>query len=157
MKLSKFFNKETIIVSLESESKEDAIKEILNYCIKLNYLTSAEKLIAYLHENEKNFNSASGRGIAYHYHTSIEIDQMIGIIGISKKGIDYDALDGVLCNYILLILEPNDEPNKHRKVINLFQEMINDPIIKSKLTLSTSSEDVEDIIIQWENDDDELI
>ena len=157
MKLSNIINNNSIIYSLKSNSKKDVIEELLNYCIKLNYLTSTQKLNLYLNENEKKFNSASGRGIAYHYHTSIEVKEMIGILGISKCGIDYNANDGLLCNYILLILEPKEQPNDHRKLINLFQEMINEPKIKSEFTSANSSLDIEHIILNWENMDSEVL
>ena len=157
MKLSSIFNQDSIIVNLEAKSKKDVIDELLSYCIKLNYLTSSQKLNFHINENEKKFNSASGRGIAYHYHTSIEVKELVGILGISDDGINYDANDGLLCNYILLILEPKEQPDIHRKVINLFQEMINEPKIKSELIQANSKNDIENIILSWENSDNEII
>ena len=38
-----------------------------------------------LENKDKNSSSASGRGISYHYNTSIEISETIAILGISKK------------------------------------------------------------------------
>ena len=156
MKLSSIFNKDSIIFNLQAKSKKDVIEELLGYCIELNYLTSSQKLNLYINENEKKFNSASGRGIAYHYHTSIEVKELVGVLGVSNNGIDYDANDGLLCNYILLILEPKEQPDNHRKVINLFQEMINEPKIKSEFIQANSKNDIENIILSWENSDDEI-
>ena len=62
----------------------------------------------------------------------------------------------MLCNYILLILEPKEQPDNHRKVINLFQEMINEPKIKSEFIQANSKNDIENIILSWENSDDEI-
>ncbi len=64
MKLSSIFNKDSIICNLQAKSKKDVIEELLGQCIELNYLTSSQKLNSYINENEKKFNSASGRGIA---------------------------------------------------------------------------------------------
>ena len=156
MKLSSIFNKDSIIFNLQANSKKDVIEELLGQCIELNYLTSSQKLNSYINENEKKFNSASGRGIAYHYHTSIEVKELVGVLGVSNNGIDYDANDGLLCNYILLILEPKEQPDNHRKVINLFQEMMNEPKIKSEFIQANSKNDIENIILSWENSDDEI-
>ena len=57
----------------------------------------------------------------------------------------------MLCHFILLILEPKDEPNKHRILINLFQNLIKDSKIKSQLLDINSSNEAEDIIKEWQN------
>ena len=74
----------------------------------------------------------------------------MAVLGISKKGIDYSASDGLLCHFILLILEPKEVPDIHRKYIRLFQDMIKDVSIKEKLLQSSSSLEVEEIIKIWE-------
>jgi PTS system nitrogen regulatory IIA component len=104
-----------------------------------------------LDTQDKEFNSASGRGVAYHYHASIEVKETLAVLGISKGGIDYHASDRLLCNFILLILEPKDNLNRHRKFISLFQNLIKDSNIKSKLLEATSTNEAETIIREWEN------
>ena len=69
MKLSDKINTKTTISSLKSTCKTDVIHELLDHITNLNYLTSSLKLFSYLDDNKKNINTASGRGIAYHYHT----------------------------------------------------------------------------------------
>ena len=124
--------------------------ELLDHLLKLNYLTSTVKLFEYIDYKDKQFNSATGRGIAYHYNTSIEISETVAVLGISKDGIDYGANDGLLCHFILLIIEPKHEENKHRILINLFQNMIKDSNVRSKLLNGKSPIDLEQIIKNWE-------
>lgn len=159
MKLSEKIYAETILFPLKATSRDDVLHELLDHCIELKYLTSCEKLFKYLKSDESAFNSASGRGIAYHYHTSIEIDETVLILGISKEGIDYHAVDGLPCHFILLILEPINEPNKHRTFINLFQDLIKKSNIKSNLLEVNSNIEIAHIILDWEisNEQDELI
>ncbi len=153
MKLSEKINKKTIIYPLGASSKEDALHELLDYFQSLDYLTATTKLFSYLSSKDKIFNSVSSRGVAYHYHTSIEVNDTLAVLGISKEGIDYNATDGLFCHFILLILEPMNSPNSHRKLINLFQELIKNPTIKSNLLELDSSNEVEKIITDWENSD----
>ena len=150
MKLSDKINNQTIILPLNSICKNEVMHELLDHFYKMNYLTSTVKLFSYLDNQDKEFNSAPGRGVAFHYHTSIEINDTLAVLGISKKGIDYSASDGLLCHFILLILEPKDVPDIHRKYIRLFQDMIKDVSIKEKLLQSSSSLEVEEIIKIWE-------
>ena len=89
--------------------------------------------------------------MAYHYHTSIEVQETLAVLGISKRGIDYNAVDGLMCHFILLILEPTVSPNSHRRIINLFQELIKNPNTKSKLLELNSSIEADLVIKNWEN------
>ena len=156
MKLSEKINNKTVIYPLLSTVKDDVLHELLDYFQSLEYLTATTKLFSYISSKDKSFNSASGRGVAYHYHTSIEVEKTLAVLGISKEGIDYNATDGLLCHFILLILEPTNSPNSHRRLITLFQELIKNPNIKSKLLELDSSNQVEQIIKDWENDDNSL-
>jgi hypothetical protein len=63
------------------------------------------------------------------------------------------------CHFILLILEPINEPNKHRTFINLFQDLIKKSNIKSNLLEVNSNIEIAHIISDWEisNEQDELI
>ena len=153
MKLSDKINSQTIISPLKSTFKKDVIHELLEHLISLKYLTSSVKLFSYLDDEKEIFNSASGRGIAYHYHTSIEVDTVVAVLGISKQGIDYGASDGLPCHFILLILEPTNEPDKHRVFINFFQNLIKNSDIKSKILEVNSGLEIEKIIQKWEEND----
>ena len=73
MKLSDKINNQTIILPLNSICKNEVMHELLDHFYKMNYLTSTVKLFSYLDNQDKEFNSAPGRGVAFHYHTSIEI------------------------------------------------------------------------------------
>jgi len=153
MKLSDKINNSTIIYPLQAISKQEALHELLNYFQSLEHLTNTTKLFSSLSSKNKDISSISGRGVAYHYHTSIEVEETLAVLGISKGGIDYNATDGLQCHFILLILEPTNHPNSHRKLINLFQNLIKNPTTKSKLLELNSSSEVERIIKDWENDD----
>ena len=159
MKLSDKLNAQTILSPLKSTCREEALHELLDHFINLKYLTSCIKLFKYLKDDKKAFNSSSSRGIAYHYHTSIEVNDTVVVLGLSKNGIDYQAEDGLLCHFILLILEPISKPTTHRVLINCFQELIKDSNIKSNILEVNSSDEIEKIIQQWEvnNEEDELI
>ena len=150
MNLLDKLNKKTIISPLVSICKQDVMHELLNHLLKLNYLTSTVKLFEHIDNKDKQFNSAIGRGIAYHYNTSVEISETVAVLGISKSGIDYGANDGLLCHFILLIIEPQHEENKHRILINLFQNMIKDSNVRSELLNGQSPIDLEQIIKNWE-------
>jgi mannitol/fructose-specific phosphotransferase system IIA component (Ntr-type) len=152
MKLIDALIRETIIYPLNAESKSFAIKELLNCLQKNKFLTTTTKLFSFIEDHDKLLNPAVGRGIAYHYASSIEVNSPIAAFGISQNGLDYNSPDGQKVHYIFLILDSVNEPVQHRKLITRFQLFINDIDVKSKILSSSSSQNIIDIIKQWEED-----
>ena len=151
MELIDKLNSETILIPMQSSTKEDAIQELLSHLLSLNILSSTIKLFSNIKEQEKLVTSSAGRGVAYPHSTSIEINNLTCVLGISKKGIDFNSPDGHNCHLILLTLSPINQPNDHRKFITRFRLMIDDPMIRSNLLESYDSHDVINIISDWEN------
>ena len=153
MNLSELLNEATICCPLLSNTRNGAIQELLNHLESLGYLSGTIKLYSYIEEFENNHSTAAGKGVAYPHSTSVEIDDLICVLGVSKMGIDFNSPDGQLCHIILLSLSSQSEPDKHRKFITLFRSMISDCNIRPKILDSNISMDVAQIIVEWEQDD----
>ena len=152
MKLSDKLQNKNIIESLKSSNKSDAVQELLDRLLDLNYLTATIKLHTFIDNKEKLINSAVGRGVAYHYSTSIEIDEQLAVLGISQDGIDYNSPDGQKVHFILLILDTETESNLHRKFITRFQHFINSSSLRSQIFDCKSVEKILEIITSWEQE-----
>ena len=153
MNLSDLLNEATICCPLVSNSRNGAIQELLNHLQDLGYLSATIKLYNYIEELENNHSTAAGKGVAYPHSTSIEVDDLICVLGISKNGLDFNSPDGQLCHIILLSLSSKDEPDKHRKFIRLFNSMISSSDIRTQMLDISESADIANIIINWENND----
>ena len=151
MNLSDLLNEATICCPLVSNSRNGAIQEMLNHLQSLGHLSGTMKLYRYIEELENNHSTAAGKGIAYPHSTSIEVDDLICVLGISKPGLDFNSPDGQFCHIILLSLSSDEEPDKHRKFIRLFSSMIGDASIRTQFLDSTDSMDISSIIADWEN------
>ena len=153
MNLSDLLNQKTICCPIVSNTRNGAIQELLNHIQNLGYLSDTIKLYSYIEELENNHSTAAGKGIAYPHSTSIEVDNLICVLGISKTGIDFNSPDGQLCHFILLSLSSKNEPDKHRKFITLFRSMIENSSIRTLILESNNSLDIENIINSWQEND----
>ena len=151
MKLIDKIKNNTLIFPLQSEEKSTTIHELLNLLLSEGYLTEMTKLFSFIENDDKTLGSAVGRGIAFHHSSSVEVNEMTAVLGISKIGVDYQSPDRQRVHFILLILDSINEPNLHRKFIHRFQKFINDNNIKTKILECTSKEEVVNIINDWEN------
>ena len=155
MELGDKLSNETILVPMLAISKEAAIQELLTHLLSLDILSDTIKLFTYIKEQESIFTSSAGRGIAYPHSTSIEIDKLTCILGISHKGIDFNSPDGHDCHIILLTLSPINEPKEHRKFITRFRSMVDNPEVRSHMIDSRTCNETFNIISDWENENNQ--
>lgn len=152
MKLSNKLKNQNIIFPLKSNGRSEAIQEMLDRLLELNYLTATVKLHSFIDNKNKLINSAVGRGISYHYSTSIEIENQLAVLGISSDGIDYESPDGQKVHFILLILDTEKEKNLHRKLVNRFQHFISESNFRMKIIDCVSVDEVAKLISAWEEE-----
>ena len=129
----------------------NVVQELLNTLLKLNHLTATVKLFSFIDKEENQMNSAVGRGVAYVHAVSMEVPNLVCVLGISKDGVEYPSTDGQPSNIILLSLTSKDNPNAHWKFIRRFQSMISDVNIKEKLINSIGSKEAGNLIQDWED------
>ena len=152
MKLSNRLKKQNIIFPLKSNGRSEAIQEMLDRLLELNYLTATVKLHSFIDNKNKLINSAVGRGISYHYSTSIEIENQLAVLGISSEGIDYESPDGQKVHFILLILDTEKEKNLHRKLVNRFQHFISESNFRMQIIDCVSVDEIAKLISTWEEE-----
>ena len=151
MNLIDKINDRTIIFPLDSSSKSDAVQVLLNQLLNQNILTGTSKLFSFINDHEKIMNPAIGRGIAFHYSSSVEVKDLTAILGVSVEGIDYESPDQQKVHFILLILDTVDNPLLHRKLISRFQKFINSVNMKTKILECKTSTDIFNLINDWEH------
>ena len=152
MNLSELLNETTVCCPLISNSRNGAIQELLNHAQNLKYISATIKLYKYIEELENNRSTAAGKGVAYPHSTSVEVENLTCILGISKIGLDFNSPDSQLCHIILLSLSSENEPDKHRKFITLFRSMIADSNIRTLILEANNATQISEIINNWEDE-----
>jgi len=143
----------TILLPVQSSTQAGAILELLVHLRQHEILSATNKLFSNIKNNEELLSSAAGRGIAYPHSTSMEVDELVCVLGISKEGIDFNSPDGQLCHIILMTLSPEEDPCKHRKFITRFRTMFNNPDVRSGLLDATQNKEIIEIVQKWEENE----
>lgn len=150
MKLTDKITKHAIISPFDSEDQKASIQKLLNHLLSEGSLTSTKKLFSSIDIQDEMVGSAVGRGIAFHHSTSIEINEMVAVLGVSNNGIDYGSPDKQKVHFILLILDSINEPTNHRKFIKRFQKFINDFNMKTEILECKDKDEIFSKMEDWE-------
>ncbi|MBT4485766.1 MAG: PTS sugar transporter subunit IIA [Candidatus Latescibacteria bacterium] len=154
MKLSEFLNENEIKIDLEAEDKMEAIEELVDFLISDHELSLRDRndILDVVFKRERSISTGVGEGVAIP-HGSIDcIDEIVGAIGISKKGIDFDSFDGVPVNIVLLLLIPKTKFGKHIKTLAQIARILSQADIRSRICSAESSEKVFGILEESERE-----
>ena len=124
MILGQVFNPKTICVNLESEDKEEVFEELVEKLIAFKPNLNRQNILNAIMEREKLMSTGIKEGIAVPHGKTNEVDEVIGVLGISKKGIDYDALDNKPVHLIFLLLSSADNAEFHLRVLRHLSTVI---------------------------------
>jgi len=117
MKLSKFCGEDLISFELSAQTKDEAIKELVDLASKSKLIKDAGQLLKDIVEREKLVTTGVGYGVAFPHAKSRAIRGIIIAFGRSKKGIDFDSMDKKPVHIFFLIAAPEDAIGAHLNVM----------------------------------------
>lgn len=151
MRISQLLNKESIIVNLKARNKKKVIDE-LALTISNTTKISADEIAKVLMERENLGSTGIGGGIAIPHGKLDLVDSIIVGFGISKQGIDYEALDNKPVHIFFLLLTSENSTGGHLKVLAQISKLLKIDNFKKQLTSAESAEDIYDIIMEQDED-----
>ena len=110
MFLYETFPPELIKIELEAEDKEEVFEELVDLYCRSEKGASREDVLKAIRQREAKMSTGVYKGIAIPHARIAGIDRVRGILGVSKKGIDYDALDGLPVYVVFMLLTPLMDP-----------------------------------------------
>ncbi|MDD5116890.1 MAG: PTS sugar transporter subunit IIA [Candidatus Omnitrophica bacterium] len=150
MQIMDFLSKKAIITDIKSTRKEDVIKEMVDLLIASEEVEkrNRNKLIEALMAREALGSTAIGQGIAIPHAKSDCVDKLVAAFGLSKKGVDFDSLDGELAYIFFLLVAPQDSAGPHLKALARISRLLKDKYFRDTLRASTDEKAVIKIIMQ---------
>ena len=150
MQIMDFLSKKAIITDIKSTRKEDVIKEMVDLLIASEDVEkrNRNKLIDALMAREALGSTAIGQGIAIPHAKSDCVNKLVAAFGLSKKGVDFDSLDGELAYIFFLLVAPQDSAGPHLKALARISRLLKDKYFRDTLRASTDEKSVVKIIMQ---------
>lgn len=115
MKLLDIIIEKAIVPDLKATERDAAIGEIIDVLVNAGALTNQlrDEFIKAIIKREKRGSTGFGHGVAVPHVKHPAITKMAVAIGVSRNGIDFNALDKQKVYSIFLLLSPEDKPEHH--------------------------------------------
>jgi len=148
MQIMEFLSKKAILTDIKSTKKEDVIRELVDALINAGEIEkrSRNKLIEGLMNRESLGSTAIGQGIAIPHAKSDCVAKLVAAFGLSKKGVDFDSLDGEPAYIFFLLVAPQDSAGPHLKALARISRLLKDKYFRDSLRASTDDKSVIKII-----------
>ena len=128
--------------NLQATNKAEVIDELINILDADGKLSNKEQYKAAVLHREKEFSTGIGMGIAIPHAKDASVKEAALTLGICKKGLDYEALDGTAAHLFFLIAVPADSNDVHLKLLSYISRKLMHEEVRDSLLAATTYEDV---------------
>lgn len=150
MLLENVFTKESIIIDLESTEKDELFEEMVEALHNLYPDFDREQVLAALKEREAQMSTGILHAVAVPHAFASSVHGTIGAIGISREGIDYEALDGSPVKLVFMLVAGEDQTEKHIQILKSLALLIQKKGFVDKLISCKVPAEAYDLILQSE-------
>ncbi|MBU1006922.1 MAG: PTS sugar transporter subunit IIA [Candidatus Omnitrophica bacterium] len=148
MKILDFLNQKAVSADLMSEDKKGVIEELVGLLVKAGELKPKvrEDVTKVLLNREALGSTGIGQGVAIPHGKCEYVKELIGAFGVSKKGINFDSLDGESAYIFFLLLAPIESSGPHLKALARISKLLKDKYFRDSLKKAESEKAILHII-----------
>jgi mannitol/fructose-specific phosphotransferase system IIA component (Ntr-type) len=115
MELGDILSREQILTDLRAANRWEAIDELIENLVATGKISPQhrEAITAVVKKRETSMSTGIGFGIGIPHASTDLISEVVGSLGRSKTGVNFDALDNQPVNLVMLFLVPQGQFQKH--------------------------------------------
>jgi PTS system nitrogen regulatory IIA component len=146
LKILDFLDPTSVVVDLTATNKKGVLEELTAALAKSNKVKDAQATVEILLEREKLGSTGIGQGIAIPHAKTEQTSQVTAAFGLSRRGVQFDALDGEPVYIFFLLVAPPDAAGLHLKALARISRLLKDKFFRQSLREVKDSAEVIKII-----------
>ena len=146
MKLSEILEQPCIKLEMQSTDKEESFEELVDILVQNGKIKDRKAVIEALKERERLGTTGIGEGLAIPHAKFSGIAKLTAAFGISRRGIDYDALDDEPVYIVIVVLAEENNPGPHIRLLAEIARLFQVPGFSEKLRQAASPKEILEII-----------
>lgn len=148
MKLLDFVVREAILVDLQAIGKEEAIREMVGSLHRSGRLADSdtESVIRAILSREELGSTGIGQGVAVPHTRHPTLQKLIGTVALSRRGVDFAALDGEPVDIFFLLVSPQNQPGDHLRALENISRHLKEERFVNFLRQAQTRENVVEVL-----------
>lgn len=152
MKIQDVLHKEAIIIDLKAIDKKGVLEELVEPVARIAGVKH-DYLVRVLMERERLGSTGIGEGIGIPHGKLKDIDSLILGFGLSRKGVDFEAMDGQPTHIFFLLVTPENSTGLHLKLLAQISRILKNEYFKQRLL---NANDIDEIFTIIKEEEEEL-
>jgi PTS system nitrogen regulatory IIA component len=148
MKVIDFLAPDCIIPVLAAKTKAGILAELSSHLAKVVPGVEAETLRRVLEEREQLASTAIGDGIAIPHGKLDSVGHLVGTLGRSVEGIEFESIDGKPTHLVFMLVAPSSSTGVHLKALARLSRLFRDADFRARLLAAPSGEAMYQVIAE---------
>jgi mannitol/fructose-specific phosphotransferase system IIA component (Ntr-type) len=142
MDLADILTKDQILPDLQATTRWEAIDELINNLVATGKIKpeNREAIAAVVKKRDTQMSTGIGYGIGIPHASTDLITEVVGALGRSRKGCNFDALDNLPVNLVMLFLVPQGQFQKHLHTLANIAKLLHKPDFRQTLDQAPDAE-----------------
>jgi len=153
MKFNDFVSNDAIRAELAAEDKESVIRELVDGLVAAGDIAEKdqESIFASIMQREELGSTGIGRGVAVPHTKHASVDKLVGTVGVSHEGVDFNSLDGEKVHLLFLLISPPDRPGDHLRALENISRQLRDDTFCRFLKQAKATKDIVQLLEEADN------
>jgi len=145
MKICDVLHKEAILGDLKAQNKKGILEELVTPVAAITKVNQ-EDLVKVLMERERLGSTGIGGGIGIPHGKMKDLESLVLGFGLSRKGVDFESLDGKPTHIFFLLVTPENSTGLHLKLLARISRILKNEPFKNRLLNASDSDEIFGII-----------
>jgi PTS system nitrogen regulatory IIA component len=145
MKICDVLHKEAILADLKAQNKKGVLEELVAPVAGIAEVPQ-EELVNVLLERERLGSTGIGGGIGIPHGKMKNLETLVLGFGLSRKGVDFESLDGNPAHIFFLLVTPENSTGLHLKLLARISRILKNETFKNSLLGASNRDEILAII-----------
>jgi nitrogen PTS system EIIA component len=148
MKFADFINVQSIKANVAADDKPAAIAELVQSLADAGAIGTADVggIVAAIMKREELGSTGIGRGVAVPHTKHATVERLVGTVGVSPEGVDFNSLDGDKVQLFFLLVSPPDRPGDHLRALENISRQLRDDTFCRFLKQARTTQDIRQLL-----------
>ncbi|MGF1657554.1 MAG: PTS sugar transporter subunit IIA [Verrucomicrobiales bacterium] len=148
MHLSTLITPNQIAPAMKAQNRWEALSELVELLVASGKISAASQsgVLDALRAREESMSTGIGLGNAIPHASSVHLNEVVVAFGRSKEGINFEALDNLPVQFVVMFVVPEGNFALHLKTLSAIAKILNEAGVREQLAKADDAEGIYDVL-----------